>query len=205
MDELDIFKKQWKKEEKNLPRLEYDDIYKMILKRSSSAVKWIFIVSILELAVGILLPIVWHPKTYEDAEALKIVDMLSWIVYPLGIYFIYRFFKNYQSVSATSSVKDLLANIMKARKTVRLWIIINLVIAGVIALFMMTNALIDIKGGWTSFVETAEMSDYLLVFGLSFVLTIVIVGITLLIYLLLYGFLIRNLSRNYKELKKMEI
>lgn len=32
MDELEILKKDWKKEGKNFPKLSYDDIYKMILK-----------------------------------------------------------------------------------------------------------------------------------------------------------------------------
>ena len=48
MDELELLKKDWKKEDKNFPKLSYNEIYKMILKKSSSIVKWIFIISILE-------------------------------------------------------------------------------------------------------------------------------------------------------------
>ena len=53
MDELDILKKDWNKEKVDYPKLSYDDIYKMILKKSSSIVKWIFIISILEFAFWI--------------------------------------------------------------------------------------------------------------------------------------------------------
>ena len=48
MDELDLLKKDWKKQEGNYPKLSYDEIYKMIWKKSSSIVKWIFVISIIE-------------------------------------------------------------------------------------------------------------------------------------------------------------
>ena len=34
MDELDILKKDWQKQEDKLPKLSYNEIYKMILKKS---------------------------------------------------------------------------------------------------------------------------------------------------------------------------
>ena len=48
MDELELLKKDWKKQDNSYPKLSYDEIYKMILKKSSSIVKWIFIISLLE-------------------------------------------------------------------------------------------------------------------------------------------------------------
>lgn len=205
MDELEIFKKQWKREEKNLPRLEFDEIYQMILKRSSSAVKWIFIISMLELVFGILITITWHPSVEKDLQIPPAVEWISWLVFPVTVYFIFRFFKNYRRVSTTSSVKGLLSNIVKARKTVRLYIIINLAIGGIMALVMMVGSLVNLKGGWTAFQQEADLSEYMIIIGISFGVSFLIVGILLLIYLLLYGLLMRNLVKNYKELKKMEL
>ena len=48
MDELELLKKDWQKQEQGLPKLSYDQIYNMIWKKSSSVVKWIFYVSIVE-------------------------------------------------------------------------------------------------------------------------------------------------------------
>ncbi len=48
MDELDLLKKDWNKGDSKYPKLSYNEIYKMILKKSSSIVKWIFIISLLE-------------------------------------------------------------------------------------------------------------------------------------------------------------
>ena len=51
MDELELLKKDWQKDDNNYPKKSYNEIYKMILKKSSSIVKWILIISILEFMV----------------------------------------------------------------------------------------------------------------------------------------------------------
>ena len=48
MDELELLKKDWRQREEHLPRLTYEEIYKMIWKKSSSLVRWIFYISIIE-------------------------------------------------------------------------------------------------------------------------------------------------------------
>ena len=44
MDELELLKKDWETSSKNYPELDKKTIYKLINKRSSSLVKWIFII-----------------------------------------------------------------------------------------------------------------------------------------------------------------
>jgi hypothetical protein len=44
MDQLDKLKKEWQNREQELPKLSYNSIYNMLLKKSSSIVKWIFII-----------------------------------------------------------------------------------------------------------------------------------------------------------------
>jgi len=55
MDELELLKRDWRKKGKDLPRLSFDEIYKMIWKKSSSIVKWIFIISVIEFLLPLLL------------------------------------------------------------------------------------------------------------------------------------------------------
>ncbi len=50
MDELELLKKDWETSSKNYPELNNEELYKLIYKRSSSIVKWIFIISLLEFA-----------------------------------------------------------------------------------------------------------------------------------------------------------
>lgn len=51
-DELEILKSDWKKRHTELPKLSYNEIYKMLFKKSTTIVKWIFIISIAELLFG---------------------------------------------------------------------------------------------------------------------------------------------------------
>ena len=51
MDELDLLKKDWKKQESSFQQIGEKEIYGMIHKRSSSIVKWILIISILEFLI----------------------------------------------------------------------------------------------------------------------------------------------------------
>ena len=51
MNELDLLKKDWNKQTKPFPQLQESDIAAMIHKRSSSIVKWILIISILEVTL----------------------------------------------------------------------------------------------------------------------------------------------------------
>ena len=47
MDELELLKKDWQRNSGDYPELSYDEIYKMSHAKSSSIVKWIFIICLL--------------------------------------------------------------------------------------------------------------------------------------------------------------
>ena len=98
MDELELLKKDWQKEDSKYPKLSYNDIYKMILKKSSSIVKWIFIISLMEFALWTLISFGLKDsesmKRFEEYDADLIVIPLSIIGYIILAYFFYLFFKN---------------------------------------------------------------------------------------------------------------
>ncbi|QLE01598.1 hypothetical protein HX109_08475 [Galbibacter sp. BG1] len=205
MDELDILKKDWQKKEKELPKLSYEDIYAMLWKKSSSSIKWIFYISLLELSFGVLLSIFYHPSFEKDLELPPTLNYLTYASILVIIYFIYRFYKNYKRVSTTASVKGLLESIIKARRTVRHYIVFNLTFAGIIAIISIIYLFVQQNGGWEKFVSGAETKDYLVIFVVSIIATAIIIGFFLGIYYLLYGILMRRLKRNYRELKKIEL
>src|SRR5699024_2561504 len=188
MKELDLLKKDWKKREKDLPKLSYDDIYKMMLKKSSSSVRWIFLISLLELGLGILIILFYHPSFEKQIELPGYIDYFSYISIPVLVYFVYRFFLNYKAITTTSSVKGLLESIMKARRTVRLYIILNMILGGLASIFTFIYVYIDQQGGWNNFVNEAEIKDYLIIFIVAVIATAIVMAVLLGIYLLLYGF-----------------
>lgn len=212
MDELDILKKDWKKQGDNFPKLTYNEIYKMILKKSSSIVKWIFIISILEF-------ILWTGLSFfmKDSESMTKFDSygadnimipVTIIGYIILAYFFYKFFMNYKTISATDNAKVLMENILKTRRTVKQYVGFNL-----IYLFIITFVVLGIQmkrdTQMIELVEQASANGQLFKFYGGFVLITLVVlavaiGVILLFYYLIYGLLLRRLNLNYKELKQLE-
>jgi len=213
MDELELLKKDWETSSKNYPELNKEELYKLIYKRSSSIVKWIFIISLLEFAFWTLLSFAFNSS--EDLEKMQSYNV-EYILYPLMIlgygvliYFFYVFYKNYKSISATENTKMLMERILKTRKTVKHYVIFNLVfmcICIVIGVYIeLTNnpevlttlSRIDSEG------EGNVTVFYLIVVGLSLVAMVLITVFLLGFYYLIYGILLKRLKSNYKDLKEL--
>lgn len=198
MEELDVLKKNWQKAEQTFSAFSQDDIYNMLRKKSSSIVKWIFYISIIELAIGIIVTIV-NPKIKDSMlELPKWLESISYISIPVIIYFTYRFYQSYQKISSTDNVKSLLDNIINTRRTVKLYVIINLILVGVFTVFAVFFA-------YTQTHETIESFKDYAIFGIVIVsATALLLGAAFAVYYLLYGILLGRLNRNYNELKKLE-
>lgn len=212
MDELDILKKDWQKQEDNLPKLSYDEIYKMILKKSSSIVKWIFIISLLEFVFWALISFAMKDTDamarFESYNADNIIIPLTILSYVILAYFFYRFYMNYRTISATDNARKLMKNILKTRKTVKQYVGFNLIF-----LFITTFVALGIQFNkdeqMIKIIENATASGELLKFYaitilMTLVVLAVVIAIILLFYYLIYGLLLGRLNKNYNELKKLE-
>ncbi|GAA3523529.1 hypothetical protein GCM10022393_42990 [Aquimarina addita] len=206
MDELELLKKDWQKQEVGLPKLSYNELYKMILRRSSSIVKWIFIISILEFALWASIDIAARlTGKYEDMEVAGMggfTIISSAISYGVLIYFIIRFYLNYKKIKTTDSAKVLMQNILKTRKTVKYYVWINLTLIG--ALMITTMIYLTFNKEFLELHEHSNVTPVIYILT-GVVLSLIIVAILGFVYYLIYGLLTRKLKRNYKELKKMEI
>ncbi|TVZ51557.1 hypothetical protein [Dokdonia sp. Hel_I_53] len=203
VDELELLKKDWKKQEGSLPKFSREDIYPMLLKKSSSIIKWILIISIIEFAFWIILNLVLEQKdsnaAFEKKVGIETVDtVLLAINYAALIYFIIRFYLNYKAIQSTDNAKVLMKTILKARNTVKqyIWFNVSFIFVGSIVVF-----LIAYYNDPTTFDIT---SPIMLVLTLLIVMGILI-GILLLVYRLIYGRLTRRLKSNYEQLKKLEV
>lgn len=211
MDDLDLLKKDWKKQEENLPHLSYDEIYKMIWKKSSSIVKWIFFISILEFLLGAILNIVLADEEYwqqMDKYDLREFTIIVYVVsYLITFYFIYKFYMNYKRISTTDSASRLMKSILKTRKTVKYYIGFILISSGVV--FLITLFLMLRNHALTAEATTKDMSfdttQWLLFVGGTLLALTVLLGVIWLIYRVVYGILLKRLNKNYKELKKLEM
>lgn len=205
MDELELLKKDWQKENMAFPKLSYNDIYKMILKKSSSIVKWIFIISIIEFSLGIILILI-NPEFESEAMVPDWIDTMTYLMLPVIVYFIYRFYKNYKNISATDNIKTLINNILNTRKTVKYYIIFNLVFAGIASMSTFFVGYTEVNGvTFSELNASANFGKLSILILTALAVTVFILGIVYGIYYLLYGILLKRLKKNYKELKKLEV
>lgn len=212
MDELDLLKKDWQKQEESYPRLSYDQIYKMIWKKSSSIVKWIFVISILEFLFWSILTIFLADRDYWiELDRLHLTEftIISYIIsYGITFFFIYRFYKNYIRISATDDVSALMENILNTRKTVKYYIAFVLINTALIFLIVtyftfyhhaVSTEVTDLEK------YTFSLSQWVIFISVMILILVLFLGIIWLFYRLIYGILLRRLNNNYKELKKLEI
>lgn len=214
MDELEILKRDWKNKEHSFKRISEKEIYAMLHKRSSSIVKWILVISIAEVlfwtTISILTADDDYFKTLKTYHLNTILPIISAVNYAVLIGFIYLFYKNYKTINAIDTIKQLMISILKTRKTVQYYVWYNLamVFFSFILVFSFQfmydpkiNELLD------SFSQNGGNSNtfYFFIFVIYFVVAIVFVGLIWLFYRLLYGILLKRLYNNYKELKKIDL
>ena len=213
MDQLEKLKKQWRRQDENIPQLSFDEIYKMLLKKSSSIVKWIFIISIGEILFWTSLVFIAPKNGYEFIEkvGLQTFFLISNILYyTVFATFIFLFFKNYKRISTTDSIKELMNNIIRTRKTVRYFIIYN--ISFVVILLIITNisyylnfdVLLEMSFTEIPNDEISRTGFLVGFFVIQFIFGLILIGGMLLFYRIIYGIFLRKLYRNYQQLSGLE-
>lgn len=206
MEELDLLKKDWKKNQ-NFREVSEKEIYTMLHKKSSSIVKLILIISVLEVAFWFLIGFLFDSEQYfkklNNPYLVDFFNVFTIINYLVIAVFIYIFYKNYKNICVVSSTKNLMKSIIKTRKTVNyyIWYNLGIIIIGTIlgfALAFNTDP---------NLMKLTEHNDSVFYIALiiCFVSIVVMVGLFWLFYKLLYGILLKKLFKNYNELKKIDL
>ena len=209
MKELDLLKRDWQKNDA-FEQVSEVEIYKMLHKKSSSIVKWIFIISILEILLWTVISVFFNTDDYlkniKHEELDFYFEALTVFNYAVILVFIYLFYKNYMVISTTVSIKQLMKDILKTRKTVQcyVWYNLGMVVLSLLFGFYIAFAynpdvavLID-KIGHNTKVMVITIGVFVLIIA-------TFLGLFWLFYRLLYGTLLRRLFANYKELKKIDL
>lgn len=214
-DELELLKRDWQKKEFDVPKLSYDEIHKMIWKKSSSIVKWILIISILEFTVPHLLYLLPSMREgieiYDKIGISKYLLILSGFTYLVAFYFIFQFYKRFKEISVLDNSKNLMKKIIKTRKTVKHYVIFSLsmimvtIIMMIIGVYLNDNitlAFPELKDNLENISQEKLKVTIMLSIGIfGVILTLAMGGI----YFLLYGLLLRKLKQNYSELRHLAV
>jgi len=216
-DELDDLKSLWKNQKEEKP---YDssEIFEMIHKKSINSVQWLFILSIIELLFGIIISL-WsffsgHHFYSEDAielvgkealdklESFSHLGLLGSLIFMAIIYFYYR------KISSNLSVKGLINNIIRFRKTVIwflvIWITLALALLAPVYYQMGKEAYLHQAANQQISAEELAKTANGVGWGFTIVFALIILICCGLYYLIIYGFFLRRLNKNLKELKKIE-
>ncbi len=208
MEGLDLLKKDWQKNGNKFAQYTDSDLYKMLHKKSSSIVRWILIISILEVALWTFVSFFNNDDYLNKTEYSGIANYITafnFFNYGVVVIFIILFYRNYVSISTTGSTKNLMQSILKTRKTVKWYVGYNLFM---IAVTLILGFLIALN-------YSPELTDLQTKLDGNSGLTLVLVGAFILFlglcillfwlfYRLLYGVLLKRLVANYKELEKIE-
>lgn len=211
-----MLKKDWQKQGQKLPKLTYDELHAMIWKRSSSIVKWIFIISILEFALPQLLYLIPSAKegmeVYERLGMKYLILAITVLQYSVVFYFIYQFYRRYREISVLDNAKELMHKIIRTRKTVKNYIIfalsfflLSFLIIAVGILFSDGDSFLHVFKLEEKAVDMSTRQLKFVISGVMIAMGVVCTALLGLIYFLIYGLLLRKLGRNYSELKRLEV
>ena len=182
----------------------------MLHTKSSSIVKWIFIISVLEILLWTSISVFFNTDDYlknTKCEDLNVYfEALTVLNYAVILVFIYLFYKNYVSISTTVSTKQLMKDILKTRKTVQCYVWYNL---GMVALSLMIGFFMAFNYNPEVAVLMEKIGNntkvLVITIGVFILIIAAFLGIFWLFYRLLYGILLRRLYANYSELKKIDL
>lgn len=210
MDLLENYKKTWKNQPEEVNKLSSVDIYKMAHSKSSSIVKWIFIVGVLELAfwagINLVIPDSFY-KIYEDLNLEKQVSFFMILHYLVIIVFLYFFYVNYKKISIVENTKNLIQRILNIRNTVKYYVYYNLAIV-FLSSFIINVVLISDSDTLMEVMNPENLpiniNQLIAITIFSQIIAIIIFMVLLwLFYKLIYGILLKKLNRNYKELARL--
>lgn len=204
MKELDLLKKDWKKNENSFEQVSEVDIYKMLHAKSSSIVKWILIVSILEFVVLNGIGLLIGDKGYSKFLALHpFINFLENFNYLVIFIFIYLFYCNYRNISVLNSSKKLIEHILKTRRIVTYYIFWNIFIGGISAAI---GGIEVFNRGYNEGINSPENTKGVLELNCItiIIMSLLIMGGIWLFYRCLYGGFLKKLKQNNEELKKID-
>ncbi|RSC93844.1 hypothetical protein [Tenacibaculum singaporense] len=198
--DLDKYKKAWGNQSEETNKVSKIDIYRMAHSKSSSIVKWIFIIGLLEFVFLNSLYFVFDmEEAYNEYKQLGLYNFMiysQFIIYPVLLYFLVKFYLNYKSISVVDSTKTLMNKIIKTRKTVKHYVLFNLLYVFIFGIIVAIAALKT---------HPEFNSQQVLISIIVTVITLIIMLVIIwCFYQLLYGILLRKLNKNYKELAKLE-
>ncbi|CAD7810916.1 hypothetical protein CHRY9390_02266 [Chryseobacterium aquaeductus] len=216
--DLDSFKKTWQ-EQPVQAKYDNSEILQMLNKKSRNYVKYIFWISVIEFVLFTAFGLFYILQNKESNTFLTslqklgveknehLQDILDNIYLVIKIitlvvtgYFVIKFYQNYRKIKIEDDLKEFILKIIKFKKTVNAFILINIII---VIIFTSTLIILGIYAIQNQNTEMANSS--IMAFIVSFIIsTVLCVLLIWAYYRLVYGILIKRLDKNLKQLKEID-
>ena len=205
MDDLDLLKKNWQKQD-SFNQVSEQDIYEMLQKKSSSIVKWLFFMSVLEFLFCTIMNVFTDGDNILGNKKYDFYfELLEYFSFLVTLIFVYLLWNNYKKISTISNTKKLMSDILNTKKIVNYYVIYNLVT--IVFVLIIGFAFLALKNTDNPILAAKITENPSLVWVLTaifIVVAIIILAVIWLFYKLLYGILLKKLYSNYEELKKID-
>ena len=200
--DLAQYKKAWENQPEEKNKVSSKEIYKMTQSKSTSVVKWIFIIGILEFVLlNSLVFFIDLDEAYEQYDKMGLKNFIiiaEATAYIVALVFMVMFYLNYKNISAVDSTKRLMTKILKTRRTVKLYVLFNLTYFFIVMIVVGTTFVLNTP-------QDIPDDRIGLVIAVFVIAGLIALGLVWLFYQLIYGLLLSKLKKNYKELSKLEL
>ncbi len=198
MEDLELLKKDWNKNEEIYKKYSENDIYKMIRKKSISLSMLLFFVGVLEICIWMFLDYFYGLQ-------------VPYLRYGIFLFFIILMVYWYYQIKITTGLKRFMKTILKLRLTVLIYVIFTI-------LFMLYDIVFDYKSNTQLMIagfidglygnykktEIKNIEPDFISYTLYILTVVFFLWILYSVYKCTYGKLLKKLKLNYKELTKLE-
>lgn len=216
--DLDSFKKTWQ-EQPVQNKYDNDEILQMLNKKSRNYVKYIFWISVIEFVLFTAFGLFYILQNKESNTFLtslqklgvqrneQLQDIFDNIYLAIKAftllitgYFVVKFYRNYRKIKVEEDLKEFISRIIKFKKTVNAFILINILIVVVFTSALTIFGIYAIQNQNTTLADSSIVA-FIVSFIISTVLCVVLIWAY---YRLVYGILIKRLDKNLTQLKEID-
>ncbi|KUJ53984.1 hypothetical protein [Chryseobacterium aquaticum] len=216
--DLDSFKKTWQ-EQPVQNKYDNDEILQMLNKKSRNYVKYIFWISVIEFVLFTAFGLFYILQNKESNTFLtslqklgvqqneQLQDIFDNIYLAIKAftllitgYFVVKFYQNYRKIKVEEDLKEFISRIIKFKKTVNAFILINILIVVVFTSALTIFGIYAIQNQNTTLADSSIVA-FIVSFIISTVLCVVLIWAY---YRLVYGILIKRLDKNLTQLKEID-
>lgn len=216
--DIDSLKKQW--QEQPVPdKYDNSEILKMLNSKSRNYVKYIFWISVAEFLLFLVMNIFYVFQTGGDDSFMHIMEKLGvekttefeadyahlyfiMRVFSLLVtgFFVVKFYRNYRRIHVEENLKKFILQIMKFRKTVSLFILINILLL-VFFMAILTMFVLNTISSQNIQMDHPTFIGFLVGLAISTAISIFLIW---LYYRIVYGIIMGRLGKNLQQLREIE-